>query len=160
MEQFLNSAALWFAFCAVLLFELLRRTAIRAWDRYQRRRVQISARRSEARARKLVERAGYRITAEHPRAIIHLAVDRAPVAYEVIADFLAEHAGPRGGERVVVEVKHGEHGSSLGYADTRRQLLEYAVAFEVDAVLFVDMRRGRVQRVTFPGLVRAEERAA
>jgi hypothetical protein len=42
-------------------------------------------------------------------------------------------------------------------AATRRQLLEYRVAFDVDGALLVDADRGRVSTVTFP---RLEERVS
>ena len=37
---------------------------------------------------------------------------------------------------------------------TRRQLLEYALAYDVDGVLLVDMTAGRLHQVEFPTLDR------
>ena len=63
------------------------------------------------------------------------------------ADLLVE----RGGRRYVAEVKTGEAAPSLATAATRRQLLEYLIAYRVDGVLLVDAERGSVHEVEFPG---------
>lgn len=47
----------------------------------------------------------------------------------------------------------------LATAATRRQLLEYLVAFEADGVLLVCPERGAIHRVEFPG-VRGAPRGA
>jgi hypothetical protein len=50
---------------------------------------------------------------------------------------------------LVAEVKTGEVAPRLSTAATRRQLLEYRVAFDVDGVLLVCPERGTIQRVDF-----------
>ena len=52
-------------------------------------------------------------------------------------------------ERLVAEVKTGEAAPSLATAATRRQLLEYHVAFAVDGVLLVCPERGAIHRIEF-----------
>jgi hypothetical protein len=47
-------------------------------------------------------------------------------------------------------VKTGRQAPRLGHADTRRQMLEYQLAFEVPGVLLVDAESGRVREVRFP----------
>ncbi|HET9625604.1 MAG TPA: hypothetical protein VFP84_29760, partial [Kofleriaceae bacterium] len=59
------------------------------------------------------------------------------------------------GERLVAEVKTGEVAPRLATAATRRQLLEYLVAFGVDGVLLVCPELGTIQRVAFVGLIAA-----
>ncbi len=56
----------------------------------------------------------------------------------------------------MAEVKTGAAAPQLSTAATRRQLLEYRVAFDVDGVLLVDAEAGRVQRVVFPGVASLE----
>ena len=56
----------------------------------------------------------------------------------------------RGGELLVAEVKTGEAAPSLATAATRRQLLEYHVAFAADGVLLVCPERGAIHRIEFP----------
>ena len=62
------------------------------------------------------------------------------------ADYLVELRG----ELLVAEVKTGEEAPQLSSAATRRQLLEYRVAFAVDGVLLVCPERGAIHRVDFP----------
>jgi hypothetical protein len=54
--------------------------------------------------------------------------------------------------RLVAEVKSGKIAASLACAATRRQLLEYRLAYDVDGVMLVDMAAGRVHEVRFPRL--------
>ena len=72
-------------------------------------------------------------------------VDGAPHAIELRCDYLVEARG----EVLVAEVKTGELAPSLDVAATRRQLLEYAVAFAADGVLLVCPERGTIHRVEF-----------
>jgi hypothetical protein len=51
---------------------------------------------------------------------------------------------------LVAEVKTGEAAPSLATAATRRQLLEYHVAFAADGVLLVCPERGAIHRIEFP----------
>lgn len=107
--------------------------------------------RGEKRAASLLRSHGYRVhdaqlsITYHPR----LAGESWPVALR--ADYLVS----RQGKQYVAEVKTGERAPSLAHPPTRRQLLEYSVAFEVDGVLLVDVEAGLVQLVEFPGRTRA-----
>ena len=55
----------------------------------------------------------------------------------------------RDGRRYVAEVKTGASAPLLTNAATRRQLLEYCVAYQVDSVLLVDVEAQAVREVTF-----------
>jgi len=111
----------------------------------------------EAAAAALLERAGYRIVARQATARWAPLLDGEPQELEVRADYLVEG----GGERLVAEVKTGDEAPRLETAATRRQLLEYLIAFEADGVLLVcpergDRRaRGVIHRVEFPGVAGA-----
>ena len=50
----------------------------------------------------------------------------------------------------MAEVKTGRLAPRLETSATRRQLLEYRVAFDVDGVLLVDVDAGRVHSLEFP----------
>ncbi|MFU8803405.1 MAG: hypothetical protein ACNA8W_06325 [Bradymonadaceae bacterium] len=63
----------------------------------------------------------------------------------LIADYLVE----REGLRYVAEVKTGLDAPSIRTAATRRQLLEYRCAFDVDGVLLVDMEGETIQEIVF-----------
>ena len=102
--------------------------------------------RGEKRAATLLRDHGYRVrdaqlaTTYHPR----LAGQSWPVALR--ADYLVS----RRGKHYVAEVKTGDRAPSLAHPPTRRQLLGYSVAFDVDGVLLVDVEAGLVQEVEFP----------
>jgi hypothetical protein len=61
------------------------------------------------------------------------------------ADLVVE----RGGRRYVAEVKTGRAAPRIDSAATRRQLLEYRVAFDVDGVLLVDAEARAVHEIEF-----------
>ena len=121
---------------------------IAAWRRgarsRQRNRVATSA---ERRAVRLLEAAGFTVIAEQPATRWPVDVDGTPLSVEIKADLLVR--GPDGG-LAVAEVKSGSIAPDLRHGATRRQLLEYALAFGVPEVLLVDMTGERIQVVTFP----------
>lgn len=128
---------------AAVLSALLVRRVLRSRVAHRRARRSL---RGEKRAAALLRDHGYRVRdaqlsiTYHPR----LAGESWPVALR--ADYLVT----RQGKQYVAEVKTGERAPSLGHPPTRRQLLEYSVAFEVDGVLLVDVEAGLVQQVEFP----------
>lgn len=102
-------------------------------------------------AAELLQRAGYRIVARQATARWAPLLDGEPYETEVRADYLVEADG----ERLVAEVKTGDEAPRLATAATRRQLLEYLVAFDADGVLLVCPEhgsRGVIHRVEFPGV--------
>ena len=107
-------------------------------------------------AAKLLEAAGYAIVERQARVTWAPLVDGAPVMMELRADYLVEARG----ELLVAEVKTGDEAPSVTTAATRRQLLEYHVAFGADGVLLVCPERGQVHRVVFPLAVRTLDRVA
>jgi hypothetical protein len=58
----------------------------------------------------------------------------------------------RDGRRFIAEVKSSSLVADLKHGPTRRQLLEYAVAYRAEGVLLVDMHAQHVEEITFPGL--------
>jgi hypothetical protein len=96
----------------------------------------------------LLEDGGYLVVVRQARVDWAPLVDGQPQYMELRADYLVEH----GGQLLVAEVKTGEEAPSVDTAATRRQLLEYHVAFAVDGVLLVCPERGTIHRVAFPAL--------
>ena len=94
----------------------------------------------------MLEDAGFVIVERQARVVWAPLVDGEPVPLELRVDYLVERAG----ELLVAEVKTGEEAPSVESAATRRQLLEYHVAFAADGVLLVSPERGTIQRVVFP----------
>lgn len=56
----------------------------------------------------------------------------------------------KNGKTYVAEVKSGEHTATIRYAQTRRQLLEYAVATKYDGYLLIDMHHKTINSIEFP----------
>jgi Holliday junction resolvase-like predicted endonuclease len=96
-------------------------------------------------AAELLRRAGFTIVGRQVRTWWSPLVDGEPCETEVRADYLVEADG----EILVAEVKTGEAAPRIETAATRRQLLEYHVAFDVDGVLLVCPERGVIHRVDF-----------
>jgi hypothetical protein len=120
----------------------LARTGTRRANHRRQRR----ARRGEERARRLLRRAGFRIDADQARETWWMLVDGRDVEVQVRADYLVS----RFRRRYVAEVKTGELAPDPTYPPTRRQLLEYSLAFDVDGVLLVDVEEGDILEVGFP----------
>lgn len=125
-------------------------TARLAWQRaLPSRRIAASRERgaaAERRAAPVLEARGYTIVGSQVRAKYTIVVDDEEVPVDLRADYLVE----RDGRTFVAEVKAGALAPRIGTIATRRQLLEYGVAFDVDGVLLVDAERGRVHRVGLP----------
>jgi len=134
-------------FTAGLVTILLGHAAIRTWLRRRRivRRV-VRARQGESRARDLLEARGYSVVATQFGGSYRLLIDDEHLAIPLRADYLVT----REGLRYVAEVKTGNYAPHLRTPATRRQLLEYRIAFDVDGVLLVDAEQERVHVVCFP----------
>ncbi len=134
------------ALCGALVALVLARW-LAAWrGSWRARRRARRALRGEDVAATLLEDAGFRLIARQPCTSWAPLVDGQPHNIELRADYLVE----ANGERFVAEVKTGGLAPNLATAATRRQLLEYHVAFAADGVLLVCPERGTIQRVEFP----------
>jgi hypothetical protein len=111
-----------------------------------RRRARVAVR-GEVAAEALLARAGFKVRERQVALVFPIVCDGEPLPIALRADLLVERAG----RRYVAEVKTGEAAPSLATAATRRQLLEYLIAYRVDGVLLVDAERGSVHEVEFPG---------
>jgi flavin reductase (DIM6/NTAB) family NADH-FMN oxidoreductase RutF len=130
---------------AVLALWLAHR--VRGWRGSRRAKLRAArATAGEDAAAQLLADAGFTIVERQARVVWAPLVDGKPVALELRVDYLVE----RGGDLLVAEVKTGDEAPSVETAATRRQLLEYHVAFAADGVLLVSPERGTIQRVVFP----------
>jgi hypothetical protein len=100
---------------------------------------------AERGAEKLLARHGYRVLERRLAGSYEVLLDGEPHAVQLFADFLVE----RHGRELLVEVKTGD-ATHVGHADTRRQMLEYQLAFGVPALLLVDADRETLCEVEFP----------
>lgn len=106
----------------------------------------VRAQRGEREAEALLERAGWAVVGCQVQGSYNLWVAGKERSVGLRADYLVEAQG----RRFVAEVKTGTKAVDLGTSATRRQLLEYRVAFDVEGVLLVDAEAGRVEEVRFP----------
>lgn len=120
----------------------------RFWRSLTVRRRARQAGRGERIARTLLRSAGYRIVGDQVRCQWPIAIDGQPSSIELRVDYLVE----RGGRRFVADAKTGSWASSLNNGATRRQLLEYWLAYHTDGAILIDTERGLVREISFPAL--------
>jgi len=137
-------AAIATAIAALLIVAVLRALARRGASRRAVRRAR-RALAGEARAARLLAEAGYAVLEEQCCIEWTFACDGEPVTVELRCDAVVA----RDGRRLVAEVKTGAQAPSLTTAATRRQLLEYAVAYRADGELLVDPEAGEIHEVDF-----------
>jgi hypothetical protein len=91
----------------------------------------------------LLEAAGYAILGRQVAGAWTVRADGEPLTFGLRADYLVQ----REGRRYVAEVKTGRLAPRLSHGPTRRQLLEYGSAFDVDGVVLVDADEERLTHV-------------
>lgn len=122
----------------------------RAVARWRWATVRRRGRKGEIAAPAVLRAAGYRVIEEQVEREIALAVDGVDRPVRVRVDLLVERR--RDGARFAAEVKTGQKAPNPAQSATRRQLLEYRLAYDVEGVLLVDMEAGSVHVVDWPGL--------
>ncbi|MFT4624125.1 MAG: hypothetical protein ACI8PZ_002784 [Myxococcota bacterium] len=135
------------ALVAVLLFAITlawRRASTRT-GRNNRRRQRV-AQRGEVLAESLLAAAGFRVEDRQVTARWSMHIDGEPHEVHCRADLIVT----RRRRRYVAEVKTGERAPDPTLPATRRQLLEYRLAFDVDGLLLVDVPGREVIEVEFP----------
>jgi hypothetical protein len=134
---------------AALLFALVQTLRL-YWQRSrQRRRLarwRAQGAAGEARAEALLRELGYTILGRQVSVSYGVWVDGEPLAVDLRADYLVGLHD----RRYVAEVKTGRLAPRVDTPATRRQLLEYRLAFDVDGVLLVDADTRRVCSIEFP----------
>ena len=93
----------------------------------------------------LLERAGFAVIDRQVRHALTVTVDDDAYDAGLRCDYLVE----RDRERWVAEIKTGTDAPSLANPATRRQLLEYQVAYGAVGVALVDATAGTVHEVRF-----------
>jgi hypothetical protein len=120
---------------------------VRRWARARRaRRRAAHALSGERTAERLLLRAGFRVAERQARHRWSIDVDGDTVTAGVRCDYLVERAR----ERWVAEIKTGPEAPRLDNPATRRQLLEYQVAYGAAGVALVDADTGTVREIRFP----------
>ena len=132
---------------AVALAQLARRRARGAASQHAINRA-ARAQDGESSSEAQLHDAGFVILQRQAHAIWVPRIDGVAEPFELRADFLVQDIESQ--EILVAEVKTGELAPELSTAATRRQLLEYQLAFGVAAVLLVWPERQQLLRVEFP----------
>ena len=114
-------------------------------ERHRRDRRMARAQLGEAAAERMLERHGFRICDTQVHLPWSIRRGDRTVDVDLRADALVE----RDGRRLVAEVKTGAEAPDLAHAATRRQLLEYRIAYDVDGILLVDVEAGQIDEVDF-----------
>lgn len=136
-------AALAVALTLLLIIGVL---AVRKWWRsFRARSIARHAYNKQVDAQALLEREGYVVLGAEVRRTWSVSCDGQALPVELRADYLVR----RDGRRYVADVKTGAQATKITTAATRRQLLEYQVAYEVRGVLLVDMVAERVREIGF-----------
>jgi hypothetical protein len=130
---------------AIAAVQTLRLTLLRGAPSRRARARSRRAVAGESQAERLLEKAGFRIAARQPRSQVRVWVDREPLDVEVRGDLLVQ----KGRRFYLAEVKTGTRAPCITHGPTRRQLLEYSHAFDVDGLLLVDADQGTIRRITF-----------
>jgi len=131
---------------ALLVLQSVRLWVARSRPRRRLERNRRAGVEGEILAERLLRERGYEVEGRQVGGSYELLVDGAPRRVVVRADFVVR----RGGRRFVAEAKGGRVAGQLETIATRRQVLEYCVAFDVEGVLLVDARAGEVSLVQLP----------
>jgi hypothetical protein len=132
---------------ALLLVQSGRLWALRRAPRRRLAEHRRQGARGELVAERLLREHGYAVAERQVLTRYDLLVDGEAREVTLRADFLVE----RGGKTYVAEAKGGEVAGRLETIATRRQVLEYCLAFDVEGVLLVDSARGSISLVQLPG---------
>jgi len=127
---------------ALMVVAVVKRT-LQRWRQTRRWHHALAA---ETRAEHLLVRAGYTILGRQVHRRYSILVNEQPLAIDLRVDYLVWKKGAT----YVAEVKTGAQAPRLAYAPTRRQILEYLVAFDADGTLLIDGERNVIDHVTFP----------
>lgn len=116
------------------------------WRRFWMARRFARGRTGEHDAKGVLESLGYRILQSQASRQVPVLVDGKPQMAEVIADYLTA----KNGRACLIEVKTGAQAVDPLYAPTRRQLLEYTLAFPDYTLFLLDMEARALKRIEFP----------
>jgi len=128
-------------------FELIRHWVTKTIRGLRHRWIARRALRGEAHAEDLLIDAGYTIVGRQVERGYIVRIDGRSTRVVVRADLLVQDAR---GRTLVAEVKTGREAPRIENSATRRQLLEYRVAFDAPGVLLVDAGADTISDVRFP----------
>ena len=99
----------------------------------------------EFEAKSFLQNLGFTIITEQAPLISSLLVDNKKYNYELKADYLVK----KGNKKAIVEVKTGTEASNPLNINTRRQILEYMLLYNVDKVFLFDAQNKKLKEIKF-----------
>ncbi|MFW5741051.1 MAG: hypothetical protein ACOC1F_11870 [Myxococcota bacterium] len=145
------------SFGALVGFELIRHWIRKSIRSLRHRWIARRALRGEAHAEALLAGAGYEVVDRQVERGYLVRLDGRATRVVVRADLLVRD--PQG-TMLVAEVKPGREAPRIENSATRRQLLEYKVAFDAPGVLLVDAGADTISEVRFPAAAEGQVRPA
>jgi len=142
------------AFCTGIALMWLVTATIRLRAQLQRKKRFKRGAEGEAEALLYLQRHGFTICKAQEEQAASIQVNGVSHDYTVRADYRAVKKG----KHCIVEVKTGKKAVDPLFSDTRRQLLEYAVVYNVDTVFLFDADEGELLEIDFPGVVKQNKR--
>ncbi len=136
------------AVCVAVLLVAIGAWCAIAWKRRTMLERFDAGRAAEREAEFILAAAGFRVIARQISARWTMTVDGTRCEVDLRADLRVE----RHGRQWLVEVKSGAAAPDPLWPSTRRQLLEYSLAFGASELLLVDVTARRIHVVSFPDL--------
>lgn len=133
-------------FLAGGLLSLVLYLKIRNYLNYQKAKQRsLSSKRAEKKAERWLKRNGFQIIGRQQSRPLIIKTGKTSHRYLIRTDFLVK----KGGRHYVVEVKSGRKNSKITNRETRRQLLEYFLAYQTYGIILFDMDSKRFTEVKF-----------
>lgn len=144
-STFLGGNAVWGA-VVFLLVAILLYYKFKEWlkIRAQKKRFARGAKLEEAAAH-FLKTQGFKVLDAQYTSTHSFYVDGEKHQVKIAVDYVVS----KGGKTYLVEVKSGKSAISISNSNTRRQILEYAVAIPNDGVFLLDMENKKLQRIHF-----------
>jgi len=105
----------------------------------------VSSKKAENKAEKWLKRNGFQIIDKQQSRPLIIKSGKAKYRYLIRTDFLVK----KGGCKYVVEVKSGRKNSKITDRETRRQLLEYFLAYQTYGIILFDTYNNSFSEVKF-----------
>jgi Holliday junction resolvase-like predicted endonuclease len=133
-------------FLAGGLLSLVLYLKIRNYLNYQKAKCRsFSSKRAEKKAEIWLKRKGFHIIEKQQSRPLIIKTGKTSHRYLIRTDFLVK----KGGQKYVVEVKSGRKNSKITNRETRRQLLEYFLAYQACGIILFDMDSKKFTEVKF-----------
>ncbi len=105
----------------------------------------LSSKHAERRAEKWLKKNGFQIVEKQQGRPLVIHEGKNTHRYLIRTDFLVK----KGRRRYIVEVKSGQKNNSVANRDTRRQLLEYFLAYKGYGIILFDMENKKFSEIKF-----------